>query len=386
MTASKKKIAVLVAPYSPEHEAEHLGAAKKIQLVASLLHRLGYALHYVDSAHPTVGAADPVEGAPALLGDTPVTLWRPACLPSRKVGKLFNIYGSQRLFHALADLQPALVWVYNAYAFEAKLGLFLRSRVRCSLVLELEDLPTARPRGLNPKPLLDLYYFRKLLPVADLVTFVNAALMRQYAGQVKASELLPSVLQDALVQMPDRERFSGAEHRLGYFGGLEVDKGVSVLLELPALMPEGWKLVVTGVGSLSAQMRDVQKRYPDVLEFHGAVPHGRVLELMQTCDAIVNPHEPIADMGNGVFPFKVCEALASGALLITTPLPSIDLELAERVELFDGSVGELAQALVRAPARYRKHRDELRQLRESVCQMYGEKSVCERFRTSLEAL
>ena len=152
------------------------------------------------------------------------------------------------------------------------------------------------------------------------------------------------------------------------------------------VMPAGWKLVVTGVGTLSTEMQSLQQRHPDLIEFHGAVAHARVLELMGSCDAIVNPHAPIAEMGNGVFPFKVCEALASGALLITTALPSIDLDLADRVEPFDGQVAGLVHAMERAPARYRQQREALGQLRQRVCQIYGEQSVRERFRTSLEAL
>lgn len=380
------KSVVLVAPFSPGFEVEHLGAAKKIQLVAKLLHGLGYDVHFVDSAHPLRRMKSAVMRQASHVGDVPVTLWRPFSLPNRKLGKLLNIYASRALFRALAKVQPSLVWIYNSYAFEARLGLHLRRHVACPLVLELEDLPLSRHRGLNPKPRLDKHYFDQVLPVAELVTFVNDTLLKNHAGHIKQGVLLPSLLQQALVDMPPRARFGEAVYRLGYFGGLEVDKGVSTLIDLPAHLPKAWKLVVTGVGSLSARLQALAQQFPHQVEFHGAVPHERVLALMHQCDAIVNPHSPIAEMGDGVFPFKVCEVLASGALLITTPLPSIGMTLDDGVLHFDGSVQGLATALVMAPSRYTASTAQIDRLRAEVCRQYGEESVTRRFRETLQSL
>lgn len=381
-----KPVAVLIAACSPGFPAEHLGATKKIELVAKLLQRLGYDLHYVDSGHPEQRLAAPVLGQPAMVGDTAVTLWRPACLPHRKLGKLLNVLTAGPLIDALAARRPQLIWLYNSYAFEARWGMALQASTGAKLILELEDLPLARHRGLNPKPRLDQWYFEKLLPHVDLATFVNAALMEQYRPKVRQSLLLPSVLQDAITQLPNRRRFESGTHRLGYFGGLETDKGVQVLLDLVPHMPPKWKLVVTGVGSLSGAFRDIAARHPQAIDFHGAVPHQRVVSLMSECDAIVNPHAAITEMNNGVFPFKVCEALASGALLITTPLPAIDLELEGHVAGFDGSLTGLTHALEQAPALYAQRHEALSALRQSVCQRYGERAVFDRVNQAIHAI
>jgi glycosyltransferase involved in cell wall biosynthesis len=198
--------------------------------------------------------------------------------------------------------------------------------------------------------------------------------------------LLPSVLQDAITALPERRRFESATHWLGYFGGLEVDKGVQILLDLVPRMPPKWKLIVTGVGSLTAAFRETAGRHPDNIEFHGAVTHQQVVDLMAGCDAIVNPHSAINEMDNGVFPFKVCEALASGALLITTPLPAIDLDLSTHVATFDGTTYGLTQALLRAPALYARRHDALAALRRDVCLRYGESAVFERVNQAIHAL
>jgi len=374
--AVANRTVVLVAPYSPGGTSQHLGAAKKIEMVASLLRKLHFEVHLVDSSHAQLAFASPTLGARHRLDDQDITLWRPFSLPSRKLGKLLNVYLSGSLFKRIAALDPALVWLYNSYAFEARLGLYLRQRTACKLVFELEDLPRARARGLNPKPLLDQMYFNKLLQQADLITFVNAALRTRFAAQMRGKALLfPSILKNELTAAPARARFGGSVHYLGYFGGLESDKGVGILLELLSRLPEPWHLIVTGAGSLDAEFRAAQTKFPSKLSFHGRVSHARVAELMHQCDAIVNPHASIAHMRDGVFPFKVSEAIASGALLISTALPPIDIDLSRSVCFFDGSSDGLVAALHDARQLHNSQREHILRVREEICQRYSEEAV-----------
>lgn len=385
-SSGRARTVVLVAPYAPEMPLLNLGASKKIQLIASLLHRLGFQVHHVDSSHPHERFAGPILGRDTHIEGTPITLWRPFSLPSRKAGKLLNIYGSHSLFQRLSTLKPDLVWVYNSYAFEARLGLHLQRSTNAKLVFELEDLPLSRGRGLNPKPFLDQHYFKPLMQRADLVTFVNAVLMQRHRQETKAALLFPSILQQALVDLPLQPRFVRPRHRVGYFGGLDVDKGVGTLLDLPALMPPDWTLVVTGVGPLTSDLRKLAEQHPERVEFHGAVSHARVLDLMSGCDVILNPHSSITGMHDGVFPFKVCEALASGAVLISTPLPSIDIDLDSCVLFFDGSATGLAQALRLAPAHHARCQEAISRVRDHVRNQYGEAQVLAQLQQAIDTL
>ncbi len=381
------RAAVLVAPLNPDGAPEHLGAARKIELVAGLLSRLSFDVHLVDSSHAAREWRRPVLAESRRLAGCDVTYWRPACLPSRKLGKLCNVVAPGEILERLAALEPAFAWLYNSYAFEARIGLRLQRATLCGLVLELEDLPRARPRGVNPKPWLDAWYFERVLPRADLVTFVNAALEARFAPRMNGRTMLfPSLLGHHLVAAAGPTRFGRAHRRLGYFGGLELDKGANVLLELLPQLPDGWHVVVTGAGSLEPAFRRAAAEFPHALTFHGRVEHGRVAELMVDCDAIVNPHASIAAMHDGVFPFKVCEALASGALVISTPLPPIDVELAEVVVPFDGSAGDLAKVLADAPRRYLANQSAIAAVRQAVVARYSEDSVLRRLRDALDAV
>jgi glycosyltransferase involved in cell wall biosynthesis len=378
--------AIVVAAFAPNASSVNLGAEKKIELVLALLHQLGFQIHLVDSSHPVLAFAAPVNGRACHVGTTPVTLWRPFSVPNRKLGKLLNVMTAGDFVTRLQALAPAFVWVYNAYAFEARAALALKRRLGCPVVLELEDLPLARSRSLNPKPWLDQHYFPLLMAATDLLTCVNAQIQRQSVRPGLRSMLFPSLLQQALVDAPPKERFATPTLQVGYFGGLEAEKGAQVLLDTIAHLPAGWQFVVTGIGSYASAFAQAQRRHPDKLAFHGRVSHEQVLSLMQGCDAIVNPHSSIAAMGDGVFPFKVCEALASRALLISTPLPSIDIDLEHAVLSFDGSSAGLLHALQLAPAFHASHRAAIHSTREAICARFGEASILRQLRTQLEAV
>jgi len=175
-------------------------------------------------------------------------------------------------------------------------------------------------------------------------------------------------------------------HRLGYFGALEPEKGVAVLLNLLPSLPSPWRLTVTGAGTLEEALRTSATEFPDRIEFHGRVSHRRVTELMHDCDAIVNPHASIADMRDGVFPFKVCEAIGSGGLVISTPLPAIDIDLSRAVLFYDGSVRALATALGEAKHRYDVLGAEIVAAREAVWERYGEEAVLRSLGAAIEPL
>jgi glycosyltransferase involved in cell wall biosynthesis len=375
---------VLVAPYSPDETPAHLGAAKKIELVAALLGRLDFELHLVDSSHARCEFSPPIFGESRRMGEQQITLWRPASLPSRKLGKLANVYASGELFARITSVKPAVVWLYNSYAFEARLGLHLRRRANCRLVLELEDLPMARGRGLNPKPYLDEFYFRRLLKSSDLVTFVNDGLRRRFASElIGRSMLFPSIITQDLTAQEPPARFGAPAYTVGYFGGLERDKGAAVLLDLLPILPESWQLNVTGAGSLEADFQAAANLNPGKLKFHGRVSHQRVVELMLQSDAIVNPHASIAEMSDGVFPFKVCEAIASGALVISTTLPSIDVDLSRSVYFYEGGAKGLSAALAMARQHYIENQVEIRRVRDVICSRYGEEAVMRELRAAL---
>ncbi len=102
----------------------------------------------------------------------------------------------------------------------------------------------------------------------------------------------------------------------------------------------------TGRFALSAES-------PDMLSFFGRVENEYLYELISQCDVIINPHVSISKMKNGVFPFKVIEAIASARLLISTPVPSVGMRnILEGVQFVDCTEDSFYHAVLGARRRY----------------------------------
>ena len=367
-----------------EQAPVNLGASSKVATLIRIFAAMGFEVHYVDSSHLSPCWSRSDCGRSIDVGGTLVTLWRPFRVPNRKVGKVLNVLLARRFFNRIKRVDPALVWVYNGYAFEGALAQLFMAELRTPVVLELEDLPLSRHRGWNPKPYWDQRHFRALLPAAALVTFVNQGLLEAHATQVKRSMLLPSVLRASLARSAHKPRFVERPHLLGYFGGLDREKGAAVLLEVLPHLPGHWQLIVTGAGELTAEFSEAAARFPGRLAFHGTVAQAKLHELMQSCDVIVNPHHSIEAMHNGVFPFKVCEAIAAGALLVSTPVPSIGENMDRAVLFFDGSAAQLLACLDQAAEFQAANGVAIEALRMRVLAQYSEDAIRGRLSVMLE--
>jgi len=334
----------MIAPYLPDSGSQ--GAAHKIESVLRILARSGKRILFLNSAHlrtefaPSSAAIRNVAGV-RLLQITPFTMpWRPA-------GKLANVLASRPLVRRIAALRPSLVWIYNSYAFEARFALLLSQAAGCRIVLEMEDLPRSRKRGLlNLKPMLDARYLRLLRRHAALITCVNQSV--ESSMRPAPTMPLPYIMSPS-VNLNGGEPFQRAPFTLGYFGHLSAEKGASIFPSLSANLPVGWRLTITGRGPLAIQLHACAARSGGKMQFFENAPDEKLYELLSQCDVVVNPHSSIHAMGEGVFPFKVLEAVASGRLVISTELPPCGFDLTQNVMNFDGTVDGLRQALAAAP-------------------------------------
>ena len=369
---------VIVAPYSPvgSCDSPHLGAAKKLASMLSILSQFGRPIIFVNSAHNRlVYSRGRTSNGYTGQGQSLTTVV-PFTISNRPIGKLLNLLSTASLAREIAARKPALVWIYNGYAFEAKFALELNAICGCPIVLEIEDWHTARSRGLNPKPVFDMYYFNKVLPRAALVACVNKAARDRLTLAESMTMLLPSVVDGRLITKADSKApFSDRPYRLGYFGGLSAEKGADIVLALGSDLPPDWDLTVTGSGPLVHNFRMLAANKASRIRFTSDASEDELYREMLQCDAIVNPHRSIADMGDGVFPFKVFEALASGRLLISSALPDAGLALDRAVLFFDGSVAGLRDSLARAKPFYASRLSDILGVSDKVRALYSEDAV-----------
>jgi glycosyltransferase involved in cell wall biosynthesis len=367
---------IIVAPYLPESvvSSGSLAAAHKIESVVRILARSGRRIIFINSAHVRNEFARS-SVSKQTIGGVKVALITPFTVKWRPVGKALNILAASGLARRLARRQPSLVWIYNSYAFEARMALQLSDRAGCRIVLEVEDLPRARKRGLmNFKPWLDSRYLRALEDRAALITCVNSSVQ----SILKSSRtLLVPYIMSPFVNLNGRPPFESEPYTLGYFGGLTKEKGAAILPELCRVLPEPWKMVVTGRGNLAPDLRLCAEGSAGRMQFFENVPDERLYELISRCDVVVNPHESIKEMGQGVFPFKVLEAVASGRLVISTELPPCNFDLARNIITFDGSVGGLLHALGHASEFFGQNRAGLTATVRKVQSLLSEDAIYE---------
>jgi glycosyltransferase involved in cell wall biosynthesis len=168
---------------------------------------------------------------------------------------------------------------------------------------------------------------------------VNDFLAQKLQGLNIPVSFLPSIVSDDVLALnEDRPPFGGSSDSMvvcGYFGGLFAEKGVDFLLDLIEQSIKdklSIRWVVTGSGPLAPQLESLSLRNPDTLSFLGTIPTDELTRQMGAVDVILNPHQ----LNQGVFPFKLTEAVASGRLVISSPV-----HLAEEVSWIGGALLQL---------------------------------------------
>lgn len=224
------------------------------------------------------------------------------------------------LSSAFVQPAPRLI-VASGDCYIGMLGYLLARRLRARFVFDVYDkydefgayreLP-----GLAPFPFL--------LKHADVRLFASQGLMQEM-GQPATDLLVPNGL--------DRSRFRPLdlqscrqetglpvdEHLVGYFGGMEPDRGVDDLVEAIALLRrDGLKIALLLGGKPPAGFDTAR----DGIRFMGNVPFARMPILLGCCDLLAVPYRRSAFMDAGASN-KIAESIACGRPLVATRTPNL---------------------------------------------------------------
>ena len=169
---------------------------------------------------------------------------------------------------------------------------------------------------------------------------------------------------DRLAVVPDGSRISpapdvefdagSAEPVVAYAGHLYPWKGVDVLLEALALVPNARGLIVGGhaeepdLGRLQALARQLD--IGDRVTFTGMVEPARVPELLRGASVLALPNPASAISTRFTSPLKLFEYMAAGRAIVASDLPSIREILHDGVDALlvaPGDPNDLADALRR---------------------------------------
>ena len=377
---------VIVAPYSPPDRpgGANLGGSRKLEIILAVLVHIDKNIVLVNSAHNDHDVTQ-LRSTRVVIGGVDVAEIVPPLSTRRTWGKLKNLFHIGKMIRAIQSAgSPSLFWFYNGYAFEMRLAIVARKRFGVPMILEFEDWHFSRKRGFNPKPYIDYFFWRRAARFMSGVFAVNSYLAEKMSMITGPVHLLPGVVSGKLTEITGSHiPFSNGQGpiNVGYFGGLTTEKGADIVLEVAENLPVGFVLHVTGTGPLESAFNARASKYPGSLRFYGRVDEAELHQRIVECDVLLNPHSPIKHMQNGVFPFKVIEYIASGRLLVSTPLPGFGLDdILTGVQFVEHSCEAFVQAIINSKPHFMGNAEAIASGARAATDRFSEEALLEEVR------
>jgi glycosyltransferase involved in cell wall biosynthesis len=303
-------------------ETKFFGASKKIRIILSLLMKQGYIVYIIKSG-PDMGIRQPICVNELLIskGKKIKCLTIPRYYYN-KFGRLKNIFDARSVLQSAVNKfgVPDLVWCYNAYAFQMHFASLAKQQYKSKVVLEFEDWHFSRSGIFNPKAILDWYFWRKAIPFIDYCYAVNPWIEEKMKKNGIDSFILPGILSQEIVNLkPNVYKKKKKILHIGYFGGLNAEKGGLLLLELVNLCKDqgyNFKFHITGNGDLMPKFDFLSKSYNELIKYYGVVDDKTFNNIIGKMDILLNPHL----QNKGILPFKLLEGIASGRIVLSGPL------------------------------------------------------------------
>ena len=364
---------LVIAPYDgrlPE-QSPFIAGAKKIRTIIKALKSIDQNVVLLNSGHQKSVNQSSIASTVTFEGVGPISIYSPETRKNSNIGRLLNICNAPSIMDAVVDKYgiPDVIWFYNGYAFEMRIAAYAKKKYRSRLLLEFEDWHFARERGLNPKPYLDWMFWRLALRHIDTAFAVNSRLAGILQKFNIPALLLPGIVDPLVSELPIKSPpFQSDKITIGYFGGLSIEKGADVVLRLAKITGENVNYVVTGSGPLKFEFECQNKINPSSFVFLGAVSEPDLVNAIARSDVILNAHV----INDGVFPFKILEALASARLVISTALPIQGFEsFLNAIQFYDGSDESLFSLINSEPLLYKKKKNCIAKASLEVINTYG---------------
>jgi glycosyltransferase involved in cell wall biosynthesis len=305
------------------------------------------------------------------------------------LGKLKNLFCVDQVLNELKIIgQPKFIWLYNGYAFEMLFALKAKSTLKVPMIFEFEDWHFSRGRGLNPKPTIDYCFWRLAAGSMAGAFVVNKLLANKMQGLTKRIELLPGIVPQVLADIASHYppfNTTAVAINIGFFSGLNTEKGADIVLQLAHQLPEGFVLHVTGAGALGQDFEQAAAALKGKLCYYGRVDDKTLYQIIAKCDVMLNPHTSIEHMNNGVFPFKVIEAVASGRLLISTPVLTEGLlDVLAGVQFVNHSVEDFLDAILVCQQYFNTHSKLIAECAVIANHKFGEHALLEKIKTMVK--
>lgn len=268
-------------------------------------------LEWADSIGTRLELLDYYDNAPADVMDGSLVV---SSTPVRSLRAL------REMMRRITEYRPHIIMA-SGDCFIGLLAAWLARGARAHLVFDVYD--DYREFGAH-RAFLGWDAYGSLLRRASLVLYASQALADQHRAATPW-HLVPNGIDPTMFQPQDtaqaRRRIGMADRNrwIGYFGGMEPERGAADLIEAVGLLHKhdsSVRLVLCG------------KQHPDValdrpwVDYRGSVKHASIPDFINACDVVTLPYRrgPIIDMASSC---KIAEYLFCGRPVVATDTPNL---------------------------------------------------------------
>ena len=378
---------LFIAPYdgSPPENSPFIAAAKKIRIILNILKSIDEHLILLNSFPRNKSITKNKFDSINIGGEISITRYTPELKQVNWVGRMVNLYQISIIVEDIVKRYgiPDYIWIYNGYAFECRVAEFCKKSFNSKIILEFEDWHFARKRGFNPKPFIDWFFWRKASKYIDFGFCVNNFLAQKLSAKGIKTFLLPGILNNKYFkELNLRTPFTNNEMiTVGYFGGLFKEKGAQFILDLidhNNLIPV--RFIICGTGDYEDKFREKAIRNPRKITFLTRLSEAELINQYKEVDIILNPHV----INNGIFPFKIIEALFFKKLVISSKLELEGLDcLVGAIEFKKLDIKEFSKAINESRSIYEKRMQHLENVSNSVYKKFNSNSLHDKIKKIL---
>jgi glycosyltransferase involved in cell wall biosynthesis len=262
--------------------------------------------------------------------------------------------------HVLRHTQSGDLVVIDNYEFIYVVAAWLvRIFRRVTFILDYED----------GKHLIDRSWYGVLSRLAEFAgrpLLRGAILAHPQLGERLPSSAVKELVPGFIVTKQARNIRNGGDVRFLYSGTLDATRGVDLLMEALAYLPDhGWHLDISGVGELTDRVARFAQdpKWSGKVTFHGALPKEDYENLLQTCEIGLNCQRESDPISSVTFPSKVFAYLSAGLLVLSSKASAVELVCGKACLYYEG---ETPQALAGAMKGLLHRSQELRQQLDSA--------------------
>ena len=314
-------------------------------------------------------------------------IWRWPSIISPAFSRFFCLFllPLQLVWFSLFRAKPSMIAFYNTLASESLaliVAKFIYPSVPCILFYD-DHLLARKPSSCFNRRYLDNILWLVARKHGNLkhAFVVNHYLESEILNLGIAASLLPCLV-DSNIRFNLLQKPNNSPLKICYSGGLEVEKGASLLLELGRQLPLAYQLDITGNGSLESDFISLSKEISN-LHFHGIVDDAKLLRIHLDCDIFLCLHSEM----NGIFPFKIIEALYRGLIVISSPLDppswlcsSDGLFVVPAISYVNNPVASILDTLILVSGYVEMHADRLGGVQEKITKYCSVASLADKLK------